>query len=142
MAYAGDISPSEAWDMLAAKPEQTMLVDVRTRAEWGFVGVPVLEPTMFEPVLEEWAFYPQMDLNIHFVPNVVRRAKEAGLDDKANLLFLCRSGVRSASAAAALTAEGYEACFNIAGGFEGDPDHNGHRGTLNGWKVEGLPWRQ
>ena len=31
---------------------------------------------------------------------------------------------------------------NIAEGFEGDKDENGHRGTLNGWRFRGLPWQQ
>jgi adenylosuccinate synthase len=32
--------------------------------------------------------------------------------------------------------------FNVADGFEGPVDAEGHRGTVAGWKAEGLPWRQ
>jgi rhodanese-related sulfurtransferase len=32
--------------------------------------------------------------------------------------------------------------YNVANGFEGQIDAAGHRGTLNGWKAEDLPWRQ
>jgi hypothetical protein len=39
--YAGDLSPKEAWDLLAANP-MAQLVDVRTMAEWSFVGLPDL----------------------------------------------------------------------------------------------------
>ncbi|MEM8798076.1 MAG: rhodanese-like domain-containing protein, partial [Pseudomonadota bacterium] len=58
------------------------------------------------------------------------------------IFFLCRSGVRSQGAAAALTEVGFENCFNVAGGFEGPPDGSFHRGTIDGWKAKGLPWRQ
>jgi rhodanese-related sulfurtransferase len=57
-------------------------------------------------------------------------------------LFLCRSGARSRAAAAALTRIGFEKAFNVAGGFEGDLDGEGHRGAITGWKAAGLPWRQ
>jgi rhodanese-related sulfurtransferase len=57
-------------------------------------------------------------------------------------MFLCRSGVRSRDAAIAMTAAGFKACYNVASGFEGDKDAAGHRGTVSGWKVDGLPWMQ
>jgi rhodanese-related sulfurtransferase len=58
------------------------------------------------------------------------------------MLFLCRSGARSRAAAMALTAAGYTSCYNIAEGFEGNPDAERHRGTTGGWKAAGLPWAQ
>ena len=58
------------------------------------------------------------------------------------VLFLCRSGGRSAAAASVATAAGFGPAYNVAEGFEGDPDAHGHRGTVNGWKVAGLAWRQ
>jgi rhodanese-related sulfurtransferase len=58
------------------------------------------------------------------------------------LLFLCRSGVRSQNAAKAVTAAGFTRCYNVLGGFEGNPDEHGHRGTMEGWKVDGLSWTQ
>jgi rhodanese-related sulfurtransferase len=58
------------------------------------------------------------------------------------VLFLCRSGARSRAAAVALTGLGFAKAFNVAGGFEGDPDGERHRGNINGWKAAGLPWRQ
>jgi rhodanese-related sulfurtransferase len=42
----------------------------------------------------------------------------------------------------ALAGLGFARAYNIAGGFEGDPDGMRHRGLVNGWKAEGLPWRQ
>ena len=61
---------------------------------------------------------------------------------KSQVLVICRSGARSRAAAIALTRAGFTQAFNIAGGFEGDADAQGHRGNLNGWKASDLPWRQ
>ncbi len=66
----------------------------------------------------------------------------AGADKAAPVLLLCRSGARSRAAAIALTGLGFAGAYNIAGGFEGDPDGARHRGLRNGWKADGLPWRQ
>jgi rhodanese-related sulfurtransferase len=68
--------------------------------------------------------------------------REAGLSRNATILCLCRSGQRSAHAAQALAAAGFENCYNIAEGFEGDRDAESHRATVGGWKVAGLPWMQ
>ena len=61
---------------------------------------------------------------------------------RSSIYFLCRSGVRSKHAAIAMTEAGWARCFNIASGFEGPPDPAGHRGTVDGWKAQGLPWTQ
>ncbi|MEL6481227.1 MAG: rhodanese-like domain-containing protein, partial [Pseudomonadota bacterium] len=34
-----EMGPAEAWEMLASNPSARM-VDVRTKAEWSFVGLP------------------------------------------------------------------------------------------------------
>jgi rhodanese-related sulfurtransferase len=135
--YAGDILPQQAWEILNANP-QAVLIDVRTPPEWQFVGIPDLSSLGRQPLFVPWALYPAMEINRDFAAHVAVAAKEPD----APLLFLCRSGGRSRSAAVAMTAAGYQACYNIAGGFEGDPDAQRHRGTLNGWKVDGLPWLQ
>ena len=83
-----------------------------------------------------------MNVNEEFTATVAQAVKEAGVSEDANLFFLCRSGVRSRSAAVAMTAVGFKAAHNIAGGFEGDLDEERHRGRSNGWKAAGLPWRQ
>ena len=72
----------------------------------------------------------------------VEQLGEAGLTPETPVLFLCRSGGRSAAAASVATAAGFGPAYNVAEGFEGDPDAHGHRGTVNGWKVAGLAWRQ
>ena len=135
--YAGDITPREAWDMLANDPK-ARLVDVRTGAEWSFVGVPDLSDLGMEPLLVEWYDFPNRDLN----PGFLEQVREGAADRASPLLFICRSGVRSKAAAVAVTAEGYAQCYNVATGFEGDHDEDAHRGRLGGWKHDGLPWVQ
>lgn len=136
--YAGDLTPQEAWDLLLSEPG-AVLVDVRTEAEWRFVGVPDTSATGREPVLIEWVNYPQGERNDSFL----QQLHDAGIDPEmgAPVLFLCRSGARSIGAATAATAAGIGPAYNILDGFEGAPDELGHRG-VQGWKASGLPWRQ
>ena len=140
MSYAGDVKPVEAWDALG-KDGDAQLVDVRTRPEWTFVGVPDLSGIGREPIGLEWQVYPSMQMDPDFADKLVAELDRRGVVGDAPIYFLCRSGARSAAAAAALTAQGRTA-YNIAGGFEGAHDAEGHRGTVEGWKADGLPWRQ
>ena len=137
LVYAGDVSPGEAWQLLGSI-ERAALVDVRTTAEWQYVGLPDLRPLGKEPVLLNWQVFPGMEVHQHFVDDLVAK----GLTPDQTLLFLCRSGVRSRAAAAAMCAAGYPKCYNVAEGFEGDKDRHSHRGQVGGWKRRGLPWTQ
>lgn len=132
-----DISPTQAWHRLQADP-QAQLVDVRTDAEWAFVGLPDLGGAGKRPVLIPWQVYPTMQPN----PDFIGRLRQAGLTADSEILFLCRSGARSMAAAQAAIAAGFPHAYNIADGFEGNPDGEGHRGVAAGWKAEGLPWSQ
>lgn len=139
----GGVGPAEAWDILATE-KTARLIDVRTQAEWGFVGVPDVSELGHTLICVEWASYPGMSQNPHFVDAVMT---ELGGEGPGKLLFLCRSGVRSLHAALAVTeycsANGTPVtCLNVVEGFEGDLDPNGHRGFRNGWKHRGLAWRQ
>lgn len=139
--YAGDVTPQEAWRVLSEN-SKAQLIDVRTAAEWQFVGLPDLSPLGRRPLLAEWQIYPGMELNADFIAGTDAALGAAGVAKDAPLFLLCRSGARSRSAATALTAEGYSAAYNVRNGFEGDADAEGHRGSQNGWKAVGLPWRQ
>lgn len=136
MTYAGDKSVEETWRALR-EDSSAVLVDVRTRAEWNFVGVPDLHETGKELVTVEWQGFPDSTRNADFVAEVQQQVRP---DQK--VFLLCRSGARSRAAAIALTAAGFPACFNVAGGFEGDLDAQKHRGASGGWKAAGLPWIQ
>ena len=140
-----EVDPVTAYRLLQSRPG-AVLVDVRTRAEWSFVGVPDLSGTGRPLWLVEWAGFPAMARNPAFVDELMDHIRDEGQVPE-QLLFLCRSGARSMAAArtvaAALAAKGVAAqCTNVAEGFEGDLDSEGHRGRLNGWKVRGLPWQQ
>jgi rhodanese-related sulfurtransferase len=135
MDHAGDLSPEDVYRRLESDPDFT-LVDVRTRAEWSYVGIPMVPGR--EPLFIEWTRFPDGSPN----PTFLRELEESGIDPDAGVAFICRSGVRSAAAAAAATIAGFRQAFNVAGGFEGDIDQAGHRGSVNGWKVAGLPWKQ
>lgn len=138
-----ELSPVDSWTTLEETADAA-LVDVRTRAEWAFVGVPDLSSLDRRLILSEWRVFPDMSRNEAFVEELLD-----GLGTKvpSRLLFICRSGARSMEAAqtvaAALAARGQTVeCINVAEGFEGDLDERRHRGANNGWKARGLPWRQ
>ena len=139
--YAGDLSTAEAWSLLEKEPK-AQLVDVRTAAEWTFVGTPDLSSLGRETLCIEWQSFPDMAINPDFPAIVAEQVQRMGAGPDTPLLFLCRSGARSRAAAMALTRAGFGKAYNIAGGFEGDLDERRHRGHRNGWKAQGLPWRQ
>jgi len=136
MSYAGDLSPAEAWALLSAEP-RAVLVDVRSEAEWTFVGLPDVTSLGKKVVTVVWSHWPSGTRNEDFVADL----RETGVDAQGPVLFLCRSGARSRAAAEAATAAGIAPSYNISEGFEGDLDEEGHRGR-NGWRASGLPWRQ
>ncbi len=128
--YQGELTPQEAYTLLQLAPG-AKLVDVRTRAEWDWVGrVP-------GAVEIEWNQYPGGVRNPHFLTELKRQ-----VDHESLVIFLCRSGVRSIGSATAATEAGYANCYNVLEGFEGDKDANGHRGNIGGWRKAGLPWIQ
>ena len=136
-AYAGDVTPQEAWERLQADAA-TVLIDVRTDPEFNYVGRPDLSGIGKDVALVNWVTFPGNDRNPSFVNDV----KALGVTADQTILFLCRSGVRSRYTAAVMTDAGYPQCYNVLEGFEGDKDAAGHRGTIGGWKVAGLPWVQ
>ena len=134
---AGEITPREAWDILQ-KEKGAVLIDVRTDAEWNFVGLPDLAEAAKQPLLIPWQLYPSMQVNGAFAEHLRR----AGLTPENKLFFICRSGARSLAAAQAAQVAGFPHAFNVADGFEGPVDAEGHRGQVAGWKADGLPWLQ
>jgi rhodanese-related sulfurtransferase len=139
--YAGDVGAAEAWEMLQNNPK-AQLVDVRTQAEWNFVGLPDISTLGRRVHCVEWQDFPAMAPNSGFVAQASEALAAAGADKDTMVLFLCRSGARSRGAAMAMTRAGYQQAFNIGDGFEGALDAKRHRGASNGWKATGLPWKQ
>jgi rhodanese-related sulfurtransferase len=129
LPYAGALTPSEACEVWQLAPG-AKLVDVRTRAEWDWVGrIP-------GAVEIEWMIYPGNQPNRDFLAQLKRQ-----VDSESLVMFLCRSGVRSQKAACLATEAGYSGCYNILEGFEGDIDATGQRGKIGGWRKAGLPWK-
>lgn len=136
MSYSGDVTPAQAWESLEKDADAT-LVDVRTNAEWNYVGLPDVSGLDKRVVCVEWQSFPSGEVNQNFLQELA----DAGVDQQAPVYFLCRSGVRSIAAAEAATAAGWGQSFNVLEGFEGPHDENRHR-TVGGWKGAGLPWVQ
>ena len=139
----GEVLPSDAWKILETE-KNARLIDVRTQAEWNFVGVPDLSELGQALICVEWASFPGMSKNPRFADAVIEALGDEAPD---KLLFLCRSGVRSLHAAGAVAVRLHELgraadCINVAEGFEGDLNSQGQRGIRNGWKHRGLAWRQ
>ena len=133
--------PAEAYRLLAEQ-ESSLLIDVRTKPEWAYVGGPDLTALGKRALCLEWQGYPSMQRDALFTDRLSAMLAEAGAERGAPLLFLCRSGARSREAAIAMTAVGWAPCFNIADGFEGPLDALGHRSSTGGWRAGGLPWKQ
>lgn len=139
--YAGDISAQEAWDGLVSSPKAA-LVDVRTTAEWAYVGFPTLASIGKTTAMVSWDDFPSGALVPDFIGRLKRELDKLGVGPNDPVYFICRSGARSRHAALAATAAGYSQAFNVANGFEGRLDTERHRATPGSWKGEELPWVQ
>jgi rhodanese-related sulfurtransferase len=124
MSYAGDLSPQQAFELVRDNPD-AVLVDVRTQEEWDQVGVPDLSELGKEVVFLEWQSGPQRRPNPDFLAQLSQAVPEG-----AQVVMLCRSGVRSVAAADAATAAGIAPAYNVLEGFEGG----------GGWQRSQLPW--
>ena len=67
--YAGDITPIEAWKLLN-EDAGAVLVDVRTSAEWSYVGLPDLGSLGKQPAKIAWQLFPEMRVNPDFLEAV------------------------------------------------------------------------
>jgi rhodanese-related sulfurtransferase len=130
LPYQGALTPAETWFLWQNAPG-AQLIDVRTHAELEWVG---RIPGAIEI---EWQDYPDRQRNPHFL----RELKNA-VSTESLLLFICRSGIRSSDAAHLASEAGFLDCYNVLEGFEGNKDAHGHRNTLGGWRIAGLPWVQ
>ncbi len=138
------ISPKEAFE-LVLKNKNSLIIDVRTMEEVRFVGFIDAEAVEERIIIIPLKLYPKMENNPDFVSgltSIFDRAFGSANRKDFSLIFICRSGARSQEAAELFSTLGFASCYNVTGGFEGDLDKNKHRGTINGWKFENLPWKQ
>ena len=136
MEYKRNLLPKMAVDRLNENPE-ALLIDVRTSAEHKYVGFPE------NSILIPW--FDEPDLNSD--PSAFCKAVNNHLSDRIDILsteliLICRSGFRSNEALKCLQSNGFTCVSHVASGFEGDLDENDHRGNLNGWRNDGMPWSQ
>ena len=140
-AYAGDVDVKTAWNDLA-KTASAVLIDVRTKAEWAYVGVPVLDSIGKASLFIEWDDFATGAIVPDFNGRLKAALDQRRVDRDAPLYFICRSGNRSRQAAVAATSAGYGRAYNISHGFEGRLDTERHRASPGSWKAEGFPWVQ
>lgn len=122
-----------------------VLVDVRTRAEFSYVGhAGAVDQNIpwrflsdrFDAKRGVYAY----DENGNFLEDIAALMAREGKGKDDPVFVICRSGGRSAASVNALAAAGYSQVYNIVDGFEGGKDKaTGHR-TVNGWRNAGLPW--
>ena len=139
--YAGDMLSVDAYSLLAGDAT-AVLIDVRTRAEWAYVGVPDLSSLGKTVFFLEWQSFPLMQADESFAVRLSAILETCGIARGTPLVFICRSGVRSRHAAVTMTSAGWGPCFNVSDGFEGPMDPWRHRGVIAGWKAAGLSWAQ
>ncbi|MDC0075546.1 rhodanese-like domain-containing protein [Candidatus Thioglobus sp.] len=136
MSYKRNLLPKMAVERMNKNPE-AVLIDVRTRAEHKYVGFPVnsiLIPWFDEPDLES-------DPDAFYASVIAELSNRSDVMDT-ELILICRSGFRSNEALKCLQSKGFTCVSHVASGFEGDLDENDHRGNLNGWRNDGMPWSQ
>ena len=136
-----DVPVEEVWARLEKDPG-SVLIDVRTRAEWTFVGLPDLDKIGKRVLTVEWQTSPDSKIDAGFPERLTKVLDAAGANKDSELFFICRSGARSRMAAEAIASVGYQRCRNVADGFEGPLDADRHRGQVAGWKAAGLAWVQ
>ena len=144
--FIEECEPSLVYKKLI-QDEFCYLIDVRSKPEWSFVGIPDSRDMKNEVIFSEWAFYPLMDKNPNFESEIFSKLN---FEQIKNLFFICRSGSRSFHAANSiqflinnkLELKDNVNCINVKFGFEGDLSKDSRRGNLNGWKFSDLPWKQ
>lgn len=141
VVHIDDVDVAETWRRLSDDPK-AVLVDVRTQAEWAFVGLPDLAPLSKRVLTQEWQTFPQGQVDAQFAERLSALLERQGVSHEDEIFFICRSGSRSRMAAMALSEHGFRRCRNVAEGFEGPLDPHRHRGQVAGWKAAGLPWIQ
>ena len=136
MSYKRNLLPKIAIERLQNNP-QALFVDVRSKAEYKYVGFPE------NSILIPWIDDPDWEPNPEVFSDLVMQ-ELGGRENLLNteIILICRSGFRSNEALKCLENKGFTQVSHVASGFEGELDENDHRGNLNGWRHDGMPWSQ
>ncbi len=139
------IYPNDAYQILQNN-QNSILIDVRTNFEWETVGIVDYLSFCNPALFISWQNYPDMQIDPDFLVKLESSLNEKlssikNYKNSADLIFLCRTGIRSNAAAELCLKNGYSNLFNIINGFEGDSNQQGQRSLINGWKAQNLPIR-
>ena len=144
------MTPQQALDTMKSQPDNTLFIDVRTREEVNFLGMPtVADANIPYMKLNEWFNWNEkkknfkMEVNSEFIDDITNRLTNKNLSKEDKIIFICRSGSRSAKATDLLAKLGYTNVYSVTEGFEGDKSKNGDlkgQRVVNGWKNHNLPW--
>jgi len=130
-----EVSPPIAYQNLKDTKE-AILIDCRTEKEWAIIGVPNLSE-LNKSLVKIELLREDQSVNPIFVEEVSKYAEA-----NTPVYLICRSGARSASACQMLLNTGFVDVTNVAEGFEGNPDNQGNRATIDGWQFHDLPWQK
>ena len=140
----------EAYELKQRLGEKALFVDIRTRAEISYLGMPTVAdahiPAFEHPPNASWddkSSRFKMESNADFEPELARRLTARQLNKSDVVILICRSGDRTARAVNFLAEQGYTKVYSVIDGFEGDAIAEGPQAgqrVLNGWKNAGLPW--
>jgi len=144
------VDAREAYELKRELGEKALFVDVRTRAEISYLGMPSVAdahiPAFEHPPNAAWDDKSgrfKMEPNADFEPALARRLATRQLSKSDVVILICRSGDRTTRAVNFLTEQGYSKVYSVIDGFEGDAVAEGPQAgqrVLNGWKNAGLPW--
>jgi len=142
------VTSAEAADFL--NDETVVLLDIRSRAEVSFLGLPTRVNVHIPykvlpgfPVFDENKGTYELQLNPDFLADFENYVKENNLSRDTRFILMCRSGSRSARAASMLYKRGFPNVYSLLDGYEGDKAKNGPskgKRTVNGWRNAGLDW--
>ena len=145
------LTSREAYDMKQERGDAVLFIDVRSKAEAVFLGMPTVADALLP--LEEFngdsapwndkANSYASDMNLDFVAQMKALIQSKGLDSHATIVLMCRSGSRSALATGLLAKYGFDHVYSVIDGYEGDVAKTGPKAGqrwVNGWRMQGLPW--
>lgn len=144
------MTAKEAYEMVKNNHDKTLFVDIRTRSEVNFLGMPtVADANVPYMEMNEWYAWNEkknefkLDVNSAFEKTIATRLKQKSLTKSDTIILMCRSGSRSAKAVNLLASLGYKKVYSVVDGFEGDKVKTGEFKGMrmkNGWKQAKLPW--
>ncbi len=138
---------AQANEMKNNNPKKVLFVDVRTRAEVAFIGMPSNAdaniPYMIVGDWDEWdeekhtfKLFPNSNFLTYFNDYIL----EHGFNKSSTIILMCHSGNRSAGAVNLLAQVGYTKVYSVIDGFDGWTQEEVSNDTAKGWKRSGLPW--